>query len=202
MLSINIDEDSKIYAFATRFDKATLAIERLIRKFSLGLLSMLVVVVFLNVIMRYVFSESLIWANELSRFLMVWFALLMTSVLVNQDDHLNVDMLYDRFSREMKYRIQVGMTMLYTVLGLVWVNFGLQYVLEAGIRATAPALGFQMFWVYSIVPISGALVSLFSIGRLVRLVLLNDTTSLETNYGTMEKDKQSTETEEEGVDHA
>lgn len=202
MLNVSFDEDDTAYRVASRFDQATLTVEGLIRKFSLVLLALLVCVVFLNVIMRYVFSESLLWANELSRYLMVWFALLMTSALVNQDDHLNVDMLYDRFSNRTKYLIQVSMTVLYAVLGLVWVNFGLQYALEAGLRATAPALGFQMIWVYSVIPISGALVSLFSVGRLVRLVLLKDTSSLETNYGTAGEDQQATETDEEVVDHA
>lgn len=188
MLNSRIEEDSWAHRLATRYADAMDSVDRGLRRVSLVLLGLLVGVVVLNVIMRYVFSESLLWANELSRYLMVWFALLMTAALVNSDDHLNVGIVYDRFSKTTQYRIQIAMMVLYIALGQVWVEFGTQYTLSAGMNATMPALGFQMLWVYLVIPISGALVVLFALARLVRLVVLDETTEIDTAYDVAQRE--------------
>lgn len=172
MPRINVDKGSSIYRAASVFHAVMNEVDTRLRQLCLGFLSLLVVVVMLNVVMRYVFSESLLWANEVSRYLMIWFALLITASLVNTDDHLHVGLFYDRFSPRTRYGLQVFMAVLYAVVGLLWVLFGGQYALDAGVRSTMPALGFQMIWVYMVVPISGTLVALFSLSRLLRLAIL------------------------------
>ncbi|WP_220581641.1 TRAP transporter small permease [Haloarcula nitratireducens] len=191
-MTLNIEEGSQAYHATKRFDEVIQSLDRRLRQFCLVLLSILVSVVVLNVVMRYVFSESLLWANELSRYLMTWFALLMTASLVNSDDHLNVAIVYDKFSKQTQYRLQSATMLLYVFAGLIWTNFGIQYCLEAGLRATAPALEFQMIWVYMIIPITGALVTLFSGARFIRLVIFGQTETLETHY---------TEADGEGSQH-
>lgn len=182
MFSNPVAEEGTVYRFADRFESTMNRVESGLRKLSLVLLALLVCVVVLNVIMRYVFSESLLWANELSRYLMIWFALLMTAVLINDNEHLNVGIVFDRFSEQTKFRLQAVTMVLYVVLGLVWVNFGLEYTLSAGLNAQMPALEFQMLWVYLVIPISGALVSLFALAGLLRLVVLGETESLQGAY--------------------
>ncbi|WP_226023775.1 TRAP transporter small permease [Halomicrobium salinisoli] len=182
MFNFTVAEDGRLYRSAQRFDSVMDRIDARLRQFSLLLVVLLVGVVVLNVIMRYVFSESLLWANELSRYLMVWFALLATASLVNSDDHLNVGIVFDRFSDRLKYWLQSTTMALYVVLGLVWVNFGLEYAISAGLNAEAPAMNFPLLWVYIVIPISGAFVSLFALARLLRLVVLGETESLETAY--------------------
>lgn len=147
------------------------------------LLTLLVFVVLTNVVMRYIFENSLLWANEVSRYLMVWFALLLTASLVYRDDHLNVGLFYDKFSRETKYWLQVGIAIIYIAIGLIWAYFGLEFAVTAGFRATAPALDIQLVWVYSVIPISGVLTILFSVDRLLRLTVLDMTlTELEFEF--------------------
>lgn len=182
MPSVSISKDSQMYSLARRYDGLMDTVDGWLRRVSLVLLGLLVAVVVLNVVMRYVFSESLLWANELSRYLTIWFALLMSAALINTDDHLNVGIIYDRLSTSMQYRIQVSMTTLYAVLGLVWVYFGVGYALEAGFRATAPALNFQLVWVYSVLPISGIFVTLFAFARLLRVVVLGESGTHEIVY--------------------
>ncbi|MFC6613594.1 TRAP transporter small permease [Halopenitus salinus] len=172
MPRINVDKNSSLYQVASTYHGVMDEVDTRIRQLCLVFLSLLVCVVMLNVVMRYVFSESLLWANEVSRYLMIWFALLITASLVNTDDHLHVGLFYDRFSPSTRYGIQIAIAALYTVLGLIWVFFGAQYAFDAGFRSTMPALGFQMVWVYSVVPISGALVALFSLSRVLRLAIL------------------------------
>ncbi|WP_050031622.1 TRAP transporter small permease [Halorubrum halophilum] len=182
MVTSPFDTDGQFRTVATRIVGIMDAVDQAIRKLCLGLLSLLLAVVVLNVVMRYVFDNSLVWANELSRYLMVWFALLMTAALINTDDHLNVTLVYEKFTLRTRYWIQVVMMLMYVVIGLVWMTFGLDYTLTAGLQAEAPALNFQLIWVYVVIPISGLLVIAFSLTRLLRLVILGETGQLETQY--------------------
>ncbi|WP_225336378.1 TRAP transporter small permease [Halomicrobium urmianum] len=191
MFNYTVTEDSALYQSAERFDSAMDRLDTRLRQFSLILLALLVCVVVLNVIMRYVLSESLLWANELSRYLMVWFALLVTASLVNSDDHLNVGIVYDRFPDRVKYWLQSTTMALYVVLGLIWVNFGLEYAISAGLNAEAPAMNFPLLWVYIVIPISGTLVTLFALARLLRLVVLGETESLQNAYDVDQREGES-----------
>ncbi len=191
MFNVTVTEGSTLYRSAERFDSAMDRVDSGLRKFSLLLVALLVCVVVLNVIMRYVFSEALLWANELSRYLMVWFALLATASLVNSDDHLNVGIVFDRFSDRLKYWLQSTTMALYVVIGLVWVNFGLDYAISAGLNAEAPAMNFPLLWVYIVIPISGVFVTLFALARLLRLVVLGETESLQTAYDVDQREGES-----------
>ena len=182
MVTPSFETDERFQAAGARIVGVMDTVDQAIRKLCLGLLSLLITVVALNVVMRYVFSNSLVWANELSRYLMVWFALLMTATLINTDDHLNVTLVYDKFTLRTRYWIQVVMMVMYVVIGVLWAFFGLDYALTAGLRAEAPALNLQLIWVYVIIPISGVLVVAFAITRLLRLVILGETGQLEVQY--------------------
>lgn len=182
MLTPPFDTDGRFRTVADRIVGIMNTVDQAVRKLCLGLLSLLLAVVVLNVVMRYVFDNSLVWANELSRYLMVWFALLMTAALINTDDHLNVTLVYEKFTLRTRYWIQIVMMLMYVVIGLMWTIFGLDYTLTAGLRAEAPALNFQLIWVYIVIPISGVLVIAFSLARLLRLVILGETGQLETQY--------------------
>lgn len=182
MLTPPFDTDGRFRTVAARIVGIMDAVDQAIRKLCLGLLSLLLAVVVLNVVMRYVFDNSLVWANELSRYLMVWFALLMTAALINTDDHLNVALVYEKFTLRTRYWIQIVMMVMYVVIGLMWMTFGLDYALTAGFRAEAPALNIQLIWVYIVIPTSGLLVTAFSLTRLLRLVILGEKGQLETQY--------------------
>lgn len=182
MVTLPFDTDGRFRAAIARIVGVMDTVDQAIRKLCLGLLSLLVAVVVLNVVMRYVLDNSLVWANELSRYLMVWFALLMTAALINTDDHLNVTLIYEKFTLRTRYWIQIATMVLYVVIGLLWAIFGLEYTLTAGLRAEAPALNFQLIWVYMVIPISGVLAIAFSLTRLLRLVILGETGQLETQY--------------------
>ncbi len=56
-------------------------------------LAIMVVVIFTNVIMRYIFNNSLSWSEELARYLFVWFSWLGVSAGLKDNEHLRVELL-------------------------------------------------------------------------------------------------------------
>ena len=64
----------------------------------LGLLAVMVVLVFGNVVMRYAFNSGITVSEELSRWLFVWMTFLGAIVAVRERAHLGTDMLVSHLS--------------------------------------------------------------------------------------------------------
>ncbi len=63
-----------------------------------ALLGAMVLLTFVNVILRYVFNMSLIWSLEVTLVLFAWFVLLGISYCVKINAHLGVDLIVNRVS--------------------------------------------------------------------------------------------------------
>ena len=61
-----------------------------------AMFALMVAVIFLQVIMRYVFSNSLSWSEELGKFLFVWITWLGISLGERMGEHIKITMLVDR----------------------------------------------------------------------------------------------------------
>ena len=55
-------------------------------------------ILFVNVVLRYVFSASTSWAEEMIRYLMIWITFIGGSVCVRHSAHIRMDFLL-RYSR-------------------------------------------------------------------------------------------------------
>jgi TRAP-type C4-dicarboxylate transport system permease small subunit len=60
-----------------------------------AMMGVMVALVFGNVVARYVFSASLIWAEELSQYLMVWVTFLGAGLAFTQGRHVAMEILQD-----------------------------------------------------------------------------------------------------------
>ena len=64
-----------------------------------ALMGSMAMLVFVNVITRYVFNFSIIWAEEFSQYLMIWIAYLGAGLALREGRHVAVEMLQDRCPR-------------------------------------------------------------------------------------------------------
>ncbi len=53
-------------------------------------------IIFINVVLRYMFSAPLSWAEELSRYIMIWLTFIGASLCVRDNVHVNMDILQTR----------------------------------------------------------------------------------------------------------
>ena len=61
-------------------------------------LVMMIVIIFIEVIGRYVFNHPFLWTNELAQYWFAATAMLVGAWLISTDSHVRVDILYQRFS--------------------------------------------------------------------------------------------------------
>lgn len=116
------------------------------------LMSITSIIVFLQVIMRFVFRNSLTWSEELARYLFIWMIYIGVSYGVKERSHLAVDALDSLFGK--KGRLITNMIVDFCLLAfmLVMTYFGFDIVFRA--TRISAALGVPMKYVY-LAPVVG-----------------------------------------------
>ena len=111
-------------------------------------LSSITVIMFMQVVMRYVFRSSLAWSEELSRYFFIWMTFLGISYAIKKRTHLRIDLL-ETFIPALKKPLEY-------LTDVVFVAFSIFMLPPAAttLRAlwqsgqTSPAMEIPMFVVY------------------------------------------------------
>ena len=113
---------------------------------ALCLLSM-VIMVFGNVVMRYVFNSGITISEEMSRFVFVWLTFIGAIVAMRDGSHLGVDTLVSRLSPlGKKICLVLSEVLMLMCCGLFFWGTWLQH--EVNATNLAPVTGLNMIWVY------------------------------------------------------
>ena len=126
---------------------------------SLILISIMVVLVWAQVFMRYVLNFSPFWIEATARYLMIWALLLSATVLVRRDEHVRMDLIIQAFPPGVSKAIGLILSLAIFVFLLVYTVFGLEAALD-NLNVRDGSIRISMFWPLLIIPISGALMFL------------------------------------------
>lgn len=141
----------------TRFEQVMVAANRWV---IFVMMAVMATLVFVNVICRYVFNFSIIWAEEVSQYLMIWIAYLGAGLALREGRHVAVEMLHDRLPTMLsrKLRMLIGGLVLaflgaVTVLGFqfavfVWNQETPVLNISLGIPSLAIPIGSLLFSVH------------------------------------------------------
>ncbi len=123
------------------------------------LLALMALVTGLAIAGRFVFSYSLFWSDEATRFLLIWIAFLGMSVGVRRGAHPGIDSLV-RALRPGLGRFLCGIAVLASSLFfVVAIVYGTALARTAWLQRS-PSLGVRMAWPYAAVPVAGLLMLL------------------------------------------
>ncbi|SFV66505.1 TRAP dicarboxylate transporter, DctQ subunit, unknown substrate 6 [hydrothermal vent metagenome] len=127
-----------------------------------GLLLLLILNVFLDVILRYVFNNSSIALQEMEWHLFSAMFLLGISYTLQHDSHVRVDFLYDKKSPKIKATINIlGFFVFILPISLLIIIYGFDFAYEAfklNEQSGDPGGLTNRFIIKSIIPISFLLV--------------------------------------------
>ncbi len=143
-----------------------------IGKLSAALLLLLLLNVFYDVIMRYLFNDVSIGMQELEWHLYATVFLLGISYTLSQDGHVRVDLIYNQLSPRHQAMVDIGGTLLFLIpfsLLIVW--YGVGFVADSyqlGEGSGDPG-GLPYRWIIkSMIPLSFLLVVISGIGFMLR----------------------------------
>ena len=124
--------------------------------------SALFIVVVLAVIGRYVFGRSLTWTEEVPRYLLIWISFLGAAACVARREHVGFDVLFNKLPFDVRRWLGAAIGVLILAFGWNMFRYGIVFVKDFGpdMMETIP---FTNYWYYIVLPISGALLLLFSL---------------------------------------
>jgi TRAP-type transport system small permease protein len=120
------------------------------------LLAGMAAVVFANVTMRYVTGGSLVWAEEIARYAMVWLTFLGAGPVLRMGGHIAIENLQDALPQVAAQWIRAGVALAMAGLGVGMVWMGVQYMLRSQFQMTA-STQIPFSYVYAAIPVGGAL---------------------------------------------
>ncbi|MGE0718618.1 MAG: TRAP transporter small permease [Alphaproteobacteria bacterium] len=136
-----------------RIDSAVLALNRLLL---MAALAAMAAIVFVNVALRYLTADSLVWAEEVARYLMIWLTFLGIGPVARVGGHIAIDNLQDALPAPAArvLRAAVMALLLAFCAFLVWVGVG--FVERTWIQTT-PVMEIPFGLVATTMPIGFAL---------------------------------------------
>lgn len=125
----------------------------------MGSLIFTVILTFIQVIMRFVFNNSLSWSEELNRYIFIWQIWLGASIGFKDNKHIKVDFLVDTLKGNAKKTVEIfaDILLLSFCIGLTYYG----YVLVLGLVARnslSVALKIPMALVYAALPFSSLII--------------------------------------------
>jgi TRAP-type C4-dicarboxylate transport system permease small subunit len=131
-----------------------------------------VAIIFGQIVMRYIFSSSLYWSEELARYLFLWQIWLGTSFAVKEHKHLRIEVFKDFLKTEKSKNIFELIAL------LIWLGFTIFLTIK-GVELTkmlfvrhqvSPAMRFPMAYAYASVPVGCALMSFRLLGETIKTI--------------------------------
>lgn len=131
-----------------RFDRLLLLANRWL---VIVILAAMAIMVFANVVLRYTTDHSILWVEEVSRYLMIWLTFLGSGLVLRYGGHIGIDSLQKRFPRQAVF---LRLVILAIIIGfcatLAWI--GVQYA-ERTWAQTTPVLQIPVGFVYAAMPV-------------------------------------------------
>ncbi|MBE0448137.1 MAG: TRAP transporter small permease [Actinobacteria bacterium] len=147
----------KIFRFVNRLEEILASLS----------LAVMVILISMQVFSRYVLGSSLVWSEELSRYLLIWAVYIGCSFAAKEDRHLEVTFIRSvlgpnarRFVISLSYII----TIIFCGFCVVWGIEMLNFLERTGQRTQS--LGVSIYWVYLALPVGMVLMSLRMFHRL------------------------------------
>jgi C4-dicarboxylate transporter, DctQ subunit len=132
------------------------------------LIALIALIVFVQVISRYVFSKAITWSEELSTIAMVWAVYLGAAMAMRKRFHIRILVLVRLMPRTMALATVIIGDILFLLFCGLMLWFSYEYLSLLWTRASfSPALGVNQFYPHSIVFIAYALIVLHSLAGYV-----------------------------------
>lgn len=141
------------------------------------LLALMCILVFGNVVLRYMFNSGITWSEEMARFLFVWMIFLGAILGLKDNEHLGVDMFVKKASPKFKKILYVicNLLILYSLILLLNGSWKLTLL---SVDSVAPATGLPYSYFYGIGIIASIGMGIVIFRNLYKVIVKKETDSL------------------------
>lgn len=136
-----------------RIERGLLAVNRWLL---IALLAAMSVIIFTNVALRYLTHESIEWAEEVARHLMIWLTFVGAGPVLRYGGHIAIDNLQDALPRRAAVALRALVALLLGGFFVFMIWWGVLYMQRTQFQTTA-ATQISFAYVYAAMPVGGAL---------------------------------------------
>jgi TRAP-type C4-dicarboxylate transport system permease small subunit len=142
----------------------------LVEWFAVGLMAGLAALVCFGVFFRYALNSSLVWYDEFASYMLVWLTFYGCVVVDYQRRHIGFDLFVNKLAPGQRRVVDVIAEL--AVLGFQFVLFYYGWILteRMGDETAISLPWIQVTWITSVLPITGGLMLLISLARLIGLL--------------------------------
>lgn len=149
-------------------DSIARVLEKIILTFDAVGMAALVLIITAQVLWRYVLNNSLTWSEELSKYITCYIIFLTTGYVLGTDQHVRIDLLYNRMGPKLKSYIDKFFIACYLFFSYIVTYYGFQYLDVGRLRTASSMIWLRMDWMYLCVPISGIIMAFYCLVLLFR----------------------------------
>jgi TRAP-type C4-dicarboxylate transport system permease small subunit len=113
-------------------------------------------IVWAQVVSRYVLNSSLPWTEEAARYLMIWGVLLGANLAFRKGYLISINIFSDRLATGVQRVLRVIRKLLSLVFTGILAYYGVHLCIM-GARIESPAMGIPYSWIFLAVPVGAAL---------------------------------------------
>lgn len=139
--------------------KACRALFKALEWFAIICMVVLTIIVFMDVILRYIFKQGFSWTQEVATLMLVWFSLIGMAIGVLERIHISIEMFTAKLPEKAIQVLECIDHILIAVFGGTMVYYGL-LIMNMTKLSTLPATKMPSSVLYVILPLSGLLVLL------------------------------------------
>lgn len=133
---------------------------RIVERLLIGLSAAIALVVFLQVLFRYLLQQPLFWSEELPRYLLIWMSFLAAAVAQRDEAHINITLVVNRLPAGGRRLAHLAANaLMLAFLGVLIYSGSLVTRITVAHRSTA--LQIPMAAVYIALPLGAALMALY-----------------------------------------
>ena len=156
--------------FLDRFEKQFMRFNRWLLIVMLAVMS---VIIFANVTLRYTTSQSIEWAEEVARHLMIWLTFIGCGPVLRYGGHIAIDNLQDALPAKVAMAIRVLIAVLVSAFCVFCILTGIAYMDRTQYQLT-PSTQISMAWIYAALPIGMTMTLIHWLLIVRRYVLLRE----------------------------
>ena len=126
------------------------------------IMSSVVILTSVEVFLRYIFGKSLLWSNELNRFLFIWLVFLGASVGCYNGSHLCMDVFLTKIRGKNRRILNTIISLSTLIIIFIMIVYGF-YITKKTMIQIYPVLKIPMGYAYLSIPVSSCLMFIYTI---------------------------------------
>lgn len=144
-------------------DRLRRAVDSVLAWTLIALMFIAVMNVLWQVFTRWVLNDPSSYTEELARYLLIWIGLLGAGYAAGKKMHLAIDLLPNSLTGARRHALEIlidGLILVFAVFVMIIGGYRLMS-LTLLMGQQSAALGIQLGWVYSVIPLSGAVIAFY-----------------------------------------